>query len=104
MRRPWVCVRAKDLISLTEKIEKVAARTTPCIKDPKPSSDSASQDLVEELDVDLTELFLKVSHEVSRTLNSATASSTGFICSEAIPLYQPIESPGRIAGRRSSQN
>jgi len=53
---------AFDFVSLAEKIDQVAARTTPGIEDAASGSGTASQDLVEKVDVYLPKLFLKIRH------------------------------------------
>src|SRR5437016_456265 len=63
--RLGIRVRCKNLIPFPKKIDEVAASSTPGINDPNPGSDSASQELVKEVDINLAELLLDVGHGVT---------------------------------------
>jgi hypothetical protein len=53
-------IHAKHLVSLAQEIDQVPAGATARIQNPHTRNDAASQQLIEEVDVDVTELLAKV--------------------------------------------
>ena len=58
----WIGVYAEDLVAGAKKIDQIAAGATTCVKDAHAGSDAACQELIEEIDIDLAELGVEVSH------------------------------------------
>src|ERR1019366_8472497 len=75
--RARVGVHAENLVSLLEQINQVAAETASGVEDAHARRDAPAQDLVEQVNIDLAELLLKVcwhggSRPVYRLWSAAT--------------------------------
>jgi ketosteroid isomerase-like protein len=57
-----VGVRAKNLETLLQQIHEVPARATPCIENPHAGRNASAKDLIKDINVDETELFLQTGH------------------------------------------
>jgi hypothetical protein len=63
--RRGVLIDGEDLVSLAQKIDEVAAGAGACVEDTHAGCDVAAEELIEEVDVDGAELFLKGGHGCS---------------------------------------
>jgi len=71
LNRVRVGVHAEYLIPLPEKIDQVAPRSAARIEQPHPRPDTTSEKLIEQVDVDLAELLLKIGHGFLPIIHSA---------------------------------
>ena len=62
LHRLRIRVYSVDVVPFAEKIHQVAAGPAPGIQNSHPAADPAAQKLVEQVDVDRSEVFLKVVH------------------------------------------
>ena len=59
-----ICVDGEYVAALSQEVDEIAAGTAPCVEDAHRRRDVSAQKLIEEVDVDLTELFLR--HHVKK--------------------------------------
>src|ERR1700722_5767744 len=59
---PRISVHAKNLIAFSKQIHQIASLPAARVEDPHPRRDTSPQKLVEEVDIDVSELALKVWH------------------------------------------
>lgn len=58
----WIGVRGEDLVAFLKEIDQISAGSAACIEDAHSRRDAAAEELIEEVDVNLAELMLKVEH------------------------------------------
>src|SRR4051812_45476761 len=68
-----VGVDAVNVVPLMEEVDKVASGTAGRVEDPHTRRDPSAEELIEEVDIDLAELLMKICHAVTR------ASHPGFL-------------------------
>ena len=59
---PRIRVHAEDFVAFPEQIDQIASVPAARVEDPHPGRDTATKQLIEEIDVDLSELLLKIGH------------------------------------------
>lgn len=59
-----VLVCGEDFVAFVEEVDEIAASSAAGVEDPHAGGDVAAEELVEEVDVDLTELLLEGGHGV----------------------------------------
>ena len=73
----WTRVYGKDFAAFAEQMDQVSSVAAASVEDTHAGSDVSSQDLIEDVDIDLAELILHVHRDFSCFHLSSTGSSSG---------------------------
>ncbi len=63
--RAWIGIHSENLVTFLQKINQITPVATACVADPHPWRDPSPEQLIKEVNVDLSELALKIMHRAT---------------------------------------
>jgi len=89
-------IDGKDLVCGVHKIDEVSAAAAAGVEDSHAGLNAAAKELIEEVDVDVAELFLETSHAMNRWYETKTKQNAAILAKEDLD-----ESDGSVSGGKS---